>query len=129
MRLVRHGQGHKDEGLIVGASGDEDPGVCLCIALGVTFQKGHQPMLSSTGASSFPIMANSTTRPFREELAVRLREWRGHSDTETLLACIEIYGVERTLAKNRWRMQSHFGIGRSVHLFWRGIAWVKAALF
>ena len=59
-------------------------------------------MLSSTGR--FIISYNGelyNEAELREELAKSgwTSEWRGHSDTETLLACIETYGVERTLAK------------------------------
>ena len=37
----------------------------------------------------------------RKQLSVdsRKRQWKGHSDTETLLACFEAWGIEQTLAK------------------------------
>jgi len=61
---------------------------------------GHQPMPSSSGR--FVIAFNGEIYN-HGELRDRLvaagvaPAWRGHSDTETLLACIEAWGMERTL--------------------------------
>lgn len=57
---------------------------------------GHQPMLSVSGR--FVLAFNGEIynhQHLREQLPVQ--EWRGHSDTETLLAGIECWGLERTL--------------------------------
>jgi asparagine synthase (glutamine-hydrolysing) len=61
---------------------------------------GHQPMLSASGrhvlAYNGEIYNHNELR--REmDVAGRAPPWRGHSDTETLLACIEAWGIEATL--------------------------------
>lgn len=63
---------------------------------------GHQPMHSSCGR--FVIVFNGEIynhRELRERLEtanhVPAGGWRGHSDTETLLACFEAWGIEKTL--------------------------------
>ena len=63
---------------------------------------GHQPMLSSDGR--WCIVYNGEIYnhlELRERLAatpgLSLPRWRGHSDTETLLACFSAWGIERTL--------------------------------
>ena len=61
---------------------------------------GHQPMVSSSGR--WVLVYNGEVY---NHLALRQKlegegtapAWRGHSDTETLLACIEAWGIERTL--------------------------------
>lgn len=62
---------------------------------------GHQPMVSATGR--YTIIFNGE---IYNHLSLRLevesngaRRWRGHSDTETLLACMDIYGFTTTVAK------------------------------
>ena len=65
---------------------------------------GHQPMLSPSGR--FVIAFNGEIynhEALRSKLAGSGSEqvqWRGHSDTETLLACIEHWGFEETLAQS-----------------------------
>lgn len=57
---------------------------------------GHQPMLSVSGR--FVLVFNGEIynhQQLREQLPEQV--WRGHSDTETLLAGIECWGLERTL--------------------------------
>lgn len=57
---------------------------------------GHQPMLSASGR--YVLVFNGEIYnhlEIREELGRRL--WRGHSDTETLLAAFQTWGVEKTL--------------------------------
>lgn len=64
---------------------------------------GHQPMLSPSGR--FVIAFNGEIynhQDIRHELegARMTPAWRGHSDTETLLAGIEAWGLEATLRKS-----------------------------
>ena len=69
-------------------------------------QEGHQPMLSQEGRYAIAFngeiynhlelrqaleQAPSDNSPLR---------WRGHSDTETLLACFSSWGVEKTLERS-----------------------------
>jgi len=66
---------------------------------------GHQPMSSATGRF---VMAFNGEIYNHAELRELLRlsklgktalSWRGHSDSETLLACFEAWGLEETLQK------------------------------
>jgi asparagine synthase (glutamine-hydrolysing) len=63
---------------------------------------GHQPMVSASGR--FVIAFNGEIYnhlDIRRQLDVAggmSRPWRGHSDTETLLAAFELWGVQRSLA-------------------------------
>lgn len=78
---------------------------------------GHQPMESPSGR--FVMAFNGEIynhQALRDELGVVL--WRGHSDTETLLAGVEVWGLEATLRKTvgmfaiaLWDVQS-----RTLHL-------------
>jgi asparagine synthase (glutamine-hydrolysing) len=57
---------------------------------------GHQPMLSASGR--FVIIFNGEIYNHPDlRAALGAVSWRGHSDTETLLAAIEAWGVERAL--------------------------------
>lgn len=63
---------------------------------------GHQPMASACGR--FVIVFNGEIYnhlDLRKELEtinqLPIGGWRGHSDTETLLACFAVWGVEKTL--------------------------------
>ena len=63
---------------------------------------GHQPMLSRSGR--FVMVLNGEIYNhvgLRDELAADggSNAWRGHSDTETLLALIEVYGLRKALEK------------------------------
>lgn len=63
---------------------------------------GHQPMISASGR--FVIIFNGEIYnhlDLREELEKcgRAPNWRGHADTESLLAAFEYWGVEATLKK------------------------------
>ncbi len=66
---------------------------------------GHQPMVSATGR--FVIAFNGEIynhRALRQELQAAglvQQPWRGHSDTETLLACVEAWGLETSLQRSR----------------------------
>jgi asparagine synthase (glutamine-hydrolysing) len=63
---------------------------------------GHQPMSSANGrfeiAFNGEVYNHLDLRASLEELGLA-PVWRGHSDTETLLAGIEVWGVEATLKK------------------------------
>ena len=61
---------------------------------------GHQPMLSTDGR--YVIVFNGEVYnhlALRRALAGTHASWRGHSDTETLLAAIVAWGVEETLKR------------------------------
>lgn len=61
---------------------------------------GHQPMQSGSGRWVLAYNGEVYNHlHLREQLHAKgaAPEWRGHSDTETLLACFEAWGVERTL--------------------------------
>ena len=67
---------------------------------------GHQPMMSSSGR--YVIIFNGEIYNHKEvrsaldyNLVSAERDWMGHSDTETLLAAIEVWGFEATLKKVR----------------------------
>lgn len=65
-------------------------------------QAGHQPMLSADGR--WAIVYNGEIYnhlELRRELEARAQapSWRGHSDTETLLACVHAWGVDATLRR------------------------------
>lgn len=88
---------------------------------------GHQPMVSRSGrlvvVFNGEIYNHLELRAELEAEAPSFRDnyldkWQGHSDTETLLACFERWGVEATLAKTvgmfaiaLWDVQK-----RSLHL-------------
>lgn len=63
---------------------------------------GHQPMCSASGrwviAYNGEVYNHLRLRAELQDGGVA-PEWRGHSDTETLLACIEAWGVEPTLRR------------------------------
>ena len=65
-------------------------------------EAGHQPMLSKSGryvlAYNGEIYNHVELRNELESLDNGY-DWRGHSDTETVLACIEVYGLEKALQK------------------------------
>ena len=63
---------------------------------------GHQPMVSASGR--FVTVYNGEIynhRALRRELedAGAAPAWRGHSDTETLLAAVELWGIDGALAR------------------------------
>lgn len=118
--------GHSDEAAeaLVGAMaqqiayrGPDDAGVWVDAAAGVALghrrlsildlsPAGHQPMISACGR--YVIAYNGEIYnhlKLRAELAkvgaggMAAPAWRGHSDTETLLAACEAWGIEATLKK------------------------------
>jgi asparagine synthase (glutamine-hydrolysing) len=64
---------------------------------------GHQPMASATGryviAFNGEIYNHLAMRRELESTGAVQQPWRGHSDTETLLAAIEAWGLEATLQR------------------------------
>ena len=64
--------------------------------------KGHQPMISASGrwvlAYNGEIYNHLELRR-QLETSAAAPSWRGHSDTESLLACIDAWGIETTLAR------------------------------
>lgn len=88
----------------VGVWVDAEQGVVLGhrrLAIVDLSEAGHQPMLSAQGR--YVIVFNGEIynhQVLRESLdAVAPRSWRGHSDTETLLACIEAWGLKQTVQR------------------------------
>ena len=64
-------------------------------------EAGHQPMVSASGRFVFAfngeIYNHSSLRAELDREACT--PWRGHSDTETLLACMEAWGVAKALGR------------------------------
>ena len=85
---------------------DEEAGIALChrrLSIVDLSPAGHQPMASASGrwivAFNGEIYNHQDLR--RElEAAGRAPQWRGNSDTETLLAVIEAWGVEAMLKRS-----------------------------
>ncbi len=85
---------------------DADAGIALAhrrLSILDLSPAGHQPMCSSSGR--FVIAFNGEIYnhlELRKELEVlgRAPNWRGHSDTETLLAGFEVWGIEATIKKS-----------------------------
>jgi asparagine synthase (glutamine-hydrolysing) len=105
---------HSIDGRMEGAlrhRGPDDQGVWKDSAVGVALAQrrltildlspaGHQPMVSKLGR--FVITFNGEIYnhlELREKLATACGSttWRGHSDTETILACCEAWGFEETI--------------------------------
>lgn len=83
---------------------DEDSGIALAhrrLAIVDLSPAGHQPMVSSSGR--YVLVFNGEIYnhlSLRAELEkINSRNWRGHSDTETLLSGFEAWGIEATLQK------------------------------
>jgi len=64
---------------------------------------GHQPMHSKSGryviAFNGEIYNHLSLREMLDSISDNAINWIGHSDTETLLSCFEIWGIEATLKK------------------------------
>ncbi|MDP1615557.1 MAG: asparagine synthase (glutamine-hydrolyzing) [Methylococcales bacterium] len=83
---------------------DEDSSVVLAhrrLAIVDLSPAGHQPMVSAFGR--YVLVFNGEIYnhlSLRDELEkINAKHWRGHSDTETLLAGFETWGIEATLQK------------------------------
>lgn len=104
-------RGPDDSGVWV----DEGAGIALAhrrLSIVDLSAAGHQPMRSAT--DRFVLAYNGEIYnhlDLRRELETsgHAPAWRGHSDTETLLACIEAWGVEATLKR---------GIGMFAFALW-----------
>jgi asparagine synthase (glutamine-hydrolysing) len=93
----------------IGVWASSDSGVALGhrrLAILDLSPAGHQPMTSSCGrlviAFNGEIYNHVELRHElnrRHPVAVRTGNWRGHSDTETLLAGISVWGLENTLKR------------------------------
>jgi len=85
---------------------DDDAGIGLAhrrLSIIDLSPAGHQPMMSASGryviVFNGEIYNHETLRKQLEVSAVGL-VWRGRSDTETLLAAIEVWGVEESLRRS-----------------------------
>lgn len=86
-----------------GVWADDAAGVCLShrrLSIVDLSAAGHQPMLSASGrfvlAFNGEIYNHQDIRKQLQDSALA-PAWRGHSDTETLLAAFEAFGVQATL--------------------------------
>jgi len=85
---------------------DADAGITLAhrrLAIQDLSPAGAQPMISASGR--YVIIFNGEIYNFQElrrtlEDAGQAPDWRGHSDTEVLLACIEAWDVETALKRS-----------------------------
>ena len=94
--------------------GPDDAGVWADLAAGVAMAHqrlaivdlspaGHQPMASASGryriAFNGEIYNHNALREHLQRAGALVQPWRGHSDTETLLASIEAWGLEGALER------------------------------
>lgn len=98
---------------VIQSRGPDDQGIWIDTQNGIAFghrrlaildlsPAGHQPMLSSIGryviAFNGEIYNHLSLRKEIDSSKAGI-DWRGHSDTETLLAAIELWGFEETLKR------------------------------
>jgi len=88
-----------------GAWTDPEAGIALGhlrLAIVDLTPAGHQPMMSPSGRYALTFngeIYNHAKMRAEIDATGKAPEWRGHSDTETLLAGIDIWGLEKTLTK------------------------------
>lgn len=98
-------------GHAIGHRGPDDYGIWTDLESGIGFvhqrlsivdlsEAGHQPMLST--CQRYVIAFNGEIYNHLELRSILEKSghgsgWRGHSDTETILACITAWGIEKTL--------------------------------
>lgn len=99
-RSLRH-RGPNDNGIWI----DEEAGIGLAhtrLAIVDLSAAGHQPMRSASGRYELVYNGEIYNHDELRSLAdpTDSLQWRGHSDTETLLALIECFGLEEALTKS-----------------------------
>lgn len=99
-KAIQH-RGPDDSGIWI----DKDNGLTLVhqrLSIIELSQSGHQPMISASGRY---ILCFNGEIYNHKDLRIELDKqgkspaWQGNSDTETILACIEAYGLKKTLQK------------------------------
>lgn len=79
---------------------DESAGIALAhrrLSILDLSPAGHQPMISSSGR--YVIVLNGEIYNHLDIRRELIENWRGHSDTETLLAGFEAWGIEKMLKR------------------------------
>jgi asparagine synthase (glutamine-hydrolysing) len=108
-KTIQH-RGPNDSGVWV----DVNAGVALAhrrLSIVDLSPAGHQPMVSKSGRyiiafngeiynhSELRMALDGLDKPTSKTLDAKNKCWKGHSDTETLLAGFEAWGIEQTLKK------------------------------
>jgi len=135
---LRH-RGPDDEGIWIDASTGVALGHRRLAVIDLT-ASGRQPMASDSGR--YVLIYNGEIYNHAElREALGQRSWRGHSDTETLLACIDAWGLDNTLRcavgmfaialwdrEDRRLSLARDRLGEKPLYFWRvGTQWVFAS--
>jgi asparagine synthase (glutamine-hydrolysing) len=100
-RMLKH-RGPDDSGVWVDAEAGIGLGHARLSIIDLS-AAGHQPMTSPAGRYVLAFNGEIYNHEaLREELRKSGQQptWRGHSDTETLLACFDAFGIERTVTSS-----------------------------